>query len=348
MIQTPRLGVTLRLGVVVAILASAACATDPVESSNGETPHETDSTAKSLRLPSEAEFADYVWSKYPELRSRVDAARINPVKQSELEHNERVASALYYCRYRVGADRALCETEARNLQPSESMLLRIPLVWDYGPRIVDYDIHFSKHRVFYGFSPSMELRLEHVLLPHGGSMSLFAFDGERIIELVQRATNSVSAVLRGEGAQVLDMPTSTLARFLADSLSDQGFGHPEVIESRQHLLGVEDCSESFLRASFLRDCRPLFGADECVVHFGQSCEPGRYEVDRRELKRIGNRIKKPTLSGDRTHGWTMHYVTIERQALKRWAVVISNDMRVRVTEKLLSERVFTRFPMVVY
>ena len=274
-----------------------------------------------LAPPSNSEFADFVWSRYPDLKQQVLDARANPEKYSRAEHQQRVAKALEMCEYRVGEDRYQCEKDARSLelQPLQPPALsRFPLVWEFRLPGPEYGKFFKKSSLFFGHSPA--LKLHHTVLPDGGYFGLFAFDGTRITELTPEAPDAVAAVLKAEGQSAFGMPARTLAEFLSDAISWKGFHQPQVIDSEATILGAEAC-------------RPPF---EC---FG-----GKFTVDRTELEKYRSRLEAPTATGDPKSGWTIRYVTIVGRELTAWTCRIDSAWSLRVTSETLSSHVFEAVP----
>ena len=178
---------------------------------------------------------------------------------------------------------------------------------------------FRRNRLVYVECP--QYGLEIMRMPGGGSIGLFAFDGE-VLRCLNRRSDHLREVLRIEGRPPNLATPADLAHLVADVLGRQGNNGHEVVTA-----------ESLEQ----REGREKIG--------------GGYEIDRVEFERVLPGLTPPVISAE--DGWLLKFVTLSgwmhrTQTLEAWQVSVSEDYQLEVERKVLTDRIFTRVPDVIY
>lgn len=204
----------------------------------------------------------------------------------------------------------------RSLRPADSVF-----------RPTNYGHIFTRHNVF--FARNNCLPLYRIVMPSGGWLGLVAFDGTDLNELTPDSPSELTRVLRVEGDRLFRSDPRPLALFFIDALSWDEHGiHPILIESREQIVGSEQC-------------RPPFD---------DFCHAGEFEVDQQELVRYQSSLNPPRIRGNSEQGWVIEYVAIEvgtaghRGIIQKWRVDVRPDFRAEARAETLSTHVFHKVP----
>ncbi len=194
---------------------------------------------------------------------------------------------------------------------------------EYDPTIeriepVDHGGFFRKHAICRLFVTGHFL--EAALLPSLSSSGMFAFDGAALYYLNHGHQENLQRVLAAEGRRLEQADPYLFASILAEAVLRR--------DNRDHVV--------------------LRSADELVQYSGR-----RYKLDEQEFSRCADQIKPPNIAWDSRAGWSMtfwglHGWMYEKQTLGRQEFRILTSFAIEQQEDILSRKIFSFLPRIMY
>jgi hypothetical protein len=216
----------------------------------------------------------------------------------------------------------LLKTQFR--QPPSSLMGKFE-DWEYKVRRVDVvdDSGFFQHNKILRIVVSGNI-LSTRILPSGGSLELFAYDGKNLISL--NSKKNMSSVLRSENRPLEEAKPTFLASLFCQTILGHGDYVQDLISSTDDVLKFEN---------------------------GEGLFRGNYKVDQEELKKCADKIIPVTLVGDHKSGWTIRFSTLqgymhELNTICNYEISILPDYDITVKENVLSEKIFSKIPKIMY
>jgi hypothetical protein len=193
-------------------------------------------------------------------------------------------------------------------------------------RIVPFDDgeFFVRSCVFYGFAPAG--LLEAHALPAGGSYGLFALSRDGVVSYLTRHREAAEGILGREDRALDEGDSFALARFFTEALDRKGNSSGDVLRSADSLPGYTG---------------------------GHGGLGGGYVLDAAEWTRVKSQVLAPVILGNSQSGWRLEYCIVygwahEKKVLSRHRIDIDPEFRISKEETVLSPKIFSRTPGILY
>ncbi|MGD9683905.1 MAG: hypothetical protein AB7W16_22280 [Candidatus Obscuribacterales bacterium] len=182
---------------------------------------------------------------------------------------------------------------------------------------------FERNRLF--TIRARDVRLEGACLPAGGTYGVFAYDGQRLLYLQgnpKTRAERLGELLASEGKPLDSGDPARLASLFFECLYREGNDSHELIPSEEALL-------SYQQLEF------------------------PYEVNKKELPKVSERLKPPAIVDDGVHGWRISALSVHgwmhrKTTLSETDIAVSRDFKVTHRQTALSKAIFSSTPGLRY